>query len=220
MASITPTDGGVSSGTSHEIRITNHGKIRAWVEFALEFFQKNPDRPLTFHTLPAAKSKGADRQCAAQETGGDETEGQAEAATVAKKQQRMHTSMSTIPRLVSVVEIVKREYLKTLDPGLSEAGKLSGLHQYNEVGELEVDISAETSEEQRQMALAIALQGRRHLQQRKVAFMKVTLCRQQLPELVASGATYQQPQLRSLSKSAKARLNRRLKKGEQANEAA
>lgn len=43
-----------------------------------------------------------------------------------------------IPRLVSVVEIVKREYLKMLDSALAEKGTLSGLHQYNELGELDV----------------------------------------------------------------------------------
>jgi len=39
-------------------------------------------------------------------------------------------TQSTIPRLISVVEILKREYLKTLD---ISSGKATGLHQYNEL---------------------------------------------------------------------------------------
>jgi len=39
---------------------------------------------------------------------------------------------STIPRLISVVEILKREYLSALDADASP-GPLTGLHQYNEL---------------------------------------------------------------------------------------
>ena len=54
----------------------------------------------------------------------------------------MAPSTTLIPRLVSVVEIIKREYVKKLDPALAEKGCLAGLHQYNEVGALE-DLSDE-----------------------------------------------------------------------------
>lgn len=50
--------------------------------------------------------------------------------------------MALVPRLVSVVEIVKREYVKMLDTSLAEQGALSGLYQYNEIGELETSASA------------------------------------------------------------------------------
>ncbi|CCM04689.1 uncharacterized protein FIBRA_06875 [Fibroporia radiculosa] len=202
---------GNSSDNAHDLRITSHGKIRAWVEFSLDFLQKNPEKPLSLHTLPAAKGKAPAR---GEATGG---EVQLEAATSATqdKSTRMHTSTSMIPRLVSVVEIIKREYLKTLDPALSDAGKLSGLHQYNEVDALD-DIdsgdSIETAEEKRQKELAAVLRGKRHLRQHKIAYMRVTLCRRELPHLLAKGATYQKPQVRALSKSARARLKKRLRK--------
>ncbi|OBZ75299.1 hypothetical protein A0H81_04685 [Grifola frondosa] len=57
--------------------------------------------------------------------------------------------------------------------------------------------------------LAHALQGDRHLKQKRVAFMRVTLCRRELPTLVTKGATYQRPDLRRLSKSARARMKRK-----------
>jgi hypothetical protein len=50
----------------------------------------------------------------------------------------------TIPRLVTVVEIIKREFLKNL--ALKHSPRLAGLHQYTEVGCLEdLQDSPETS---------------------------------------------------------------------------
>ncbi|KAI0364753.1 hypothetical protein BV20DRAFT_974047 [Pilatotrama ljubarskyi] len=134
-----------------------------------------------------------------------------------KKREGLHPSMATIPRLVSVVEIIKREYLKTLDPGLAEGGSLSGLHQYNEVGDLAEAgyIEGTGDEEQARLeSLALALQGRNHVKQKKIAFMRVTLCRKEIPQLIARGATYQRPAVRKLSKSARARLKKKQRKGE------
>lgn len=72
--------------------------------------------------------------------------------------------MATIPRLISVAEIIKREYLKKLDPSNSEGGILPGLHQYNEIGCLEEpDTSSDdpqTQDEARQTAITAALQGK------------------------------------------------------------
>ena len=76
----------------------------------------------------------------------------------------MDSSMTTIPRLVSVVEIIKREYLKTVEPGLAEAGLLSGLHQYNEIGTLEEEGAAEEAEDEEQSraeSIARALAGKK-----------------------------------------------------------
>ncbi|KAH9941353.1 hypothetical protein B0H21DRAFT_753277 [Amylocystis lapponica] len=209
------SDEGHSAVLSHNMRITNHGKIQAWVDFALEFLEKNEERPLTLHTLPTAKAATASSKTI---TASDNA-AQDAPATSTQKESRMHPSMTTIPRLISVVEIIKREYLKTLDPTESEAGALFGLHQYNEIGELEQNIPDSTGDPERDRAQAVtlALQGKRYLRQHKVAFLKVTLCRKELPELAAKGATYQPPVLRRLSKTARARLKRRQKHEEQMN---
>ncbi|KAI0324676.1 hypothetical protein GY45DRAFT_1313462 [Cubamyces sp. BRFM 1775] len=205
--------------TAHEIRITTHGKMTNWVTYALEHLKKYEERPLVLHTLPAAQGKGKCPE--AQADTGTEADGAPPAAPKpkpnAKKTEGLHPSMATIPRLVSVVEIIKREYLKTLDPGLAERGSLSGLHQYNEIGDIveagyverEVD-----AEEERLESLAQALQGRNHVRQKKIAFMRVTLSRKAIPELVGRGATYQEPSIRKLSRSARARLKKKQRKGE------
>jgi hypothetical protein len=64
---------------------------------------------------------------------------------------RLSTCITNIPRLISVVEIIKREYLKT-----REVDQLRGLHQYNEIGCLETD-------EPREVELAEALEGKNQL---------------------------------------------------------
>ena len=46
-----------------------------------------------------------------------------------------HPSTSMVSRLISVVEIIKREYLKILET--THSTRLHGLHQYNEIGTLE-----------------------------------------------------------------------------------
>lgn len=124
--------------------------------------QKNPHSPLTFHTMPPEKGKQVARPV------GDATvaatEGPDKPAPASNKNPRLHACTTTIPRLISVVEIVKREYLKTLDPALSQSGKLSGLFQYNQIGELEQPNESEgtlSSEEERQREIALALSGKR-----------------------------------------------------------
>lgn len=270
------TNGDGDPSVAHEIRITSHGKIKNWVSFALDHFQvriltctcyacayregiaqKYEDRPLVLHTLPPSKDK--------RPAPGDESETQhgrpphppeserADSSEKEAKAARLHPSMATIPRLVSVVEIIKREYLKTLDPALAQAGSLSGLHQYNEMGDLEEHGLVEgtgNEEQDRLESLAHALQGRnqcvcprscfirvyliflarRSLKQKKTAFMRVSLCRKEAPELVRKGVTcvclgagaaapltdlcrrYQRPTVRKLSKSTRARLRKKLKR--------
>jgi len=44
-------------------------------------------------------------------------------------------ALSTIPRLISVVEIIKREFVKRLEE--QRSSRTCGLYQYNEIGTLE-----------------------------------------------------------------------------------
>ncbi|KAK7689477.1 hypothetical protein QCA50_007269 [Cerrena zonata] len=194
----------------HEIRITQQGKMQSWIEFALSFLQENPDRPITLHTLPAPKPQQ-------QNTPDPEQPPQDEPGTSTKperERERMPTSMTTIPRLVSVAEIIKREYLKTLSADEAERNSLTGLHQYNEFGTLSDEASVEPvgAEAERQQSLSNALSGKNHLKMRHVAYMKITLSRKCHPELQGMGASYQQPAVRRLSKAARSRVRRRQKK--------
>ena len=119
---------------------------------------------MILHTLPTRKGKEPATEEQVEEPGAVTDLGPAVVpAGKDGKQGRLHTSMSTIPRLVSVVEIIKREYVKKLDPALAEKGCLAGLHQYNEVGALE-DLSdeqdKEQTEEDRRAAIIHALQSK------------------------------------------------------------
>ncbi|KAI0683391.1 hypothetical protein BC835DRAFT_1296050 [Cytidiella melzeri] len=200
---------------AHEVRITTHGKMKAWVEFALDFFEKNEVRPLTFHTQPA---KARPRPPEADTDLPDEPAWDAPAPADQqnpKKQERMPPSLLLVPRLVSVVEIIKREYLKKLD--MAGKGCLSGLYQYNELGNIAPPDGEDTETDpqaERARSIAIALKGKNYPKlTKRNACMKVTLCRTQLRHLATKQAiTYQKPNVHKLSKSAKARAKKRLQR--------
>jgi len=75
-----------------------------------------------------------------------------------QKETRLSPCVATVPRLISVAEIIKREHLKAL--AARHSLQLSGLHQYNEIGCLEDSgLLQVTSQEDRSTALALALEG-------------------------------------------------------------
>jgi len=80
-------------------------------------------------------------------------------------------SASTIARLVSVVEIIQREYLKGRDVS---AGDASGLHQYNQLLFEQKD-RIPVEGEDRGDALHLALDGHSHVKQSFAPHMKITL---------------------------------------------
>ncbi|KAK7044855.1 hypothetical protein R3P38DRAFT_2881269 [Favolaschia claudopus] len=186
------------------IRITNHGKIQNWVSFALDFLDKHELIPIVLHTLPDTSKS----------TPIDNAEG---AKRVSHPPSLSHTA-STVPRLITVVEIIKREYLKKLE--LAQSSTLLGLHQYNEIGTLEEELNIgagaadsqlpDDPDAQRSQAIIAALEGKSHLKTKQTPFMRITLSKIEVPGLTT--ATYQPPQTRKISKSAKARAKRREKK--------
>ena len=82
----------------------------------------------------------------------------AKATTVSKA--KSPPSASTIPRLISVVDIIKREYFKALPP------ERTGLYQYNHLGYLEEDNedhskdATSVAEGDRAAYITAALQGK------------------------------------------------------------
>lgn len=161
---------------THPVRITTHGKIKTWVKFALDFLDENEEGSLTFHTLPPPGTPASAK-----------------------------TSVTTIPRLITVVEIIKREHLERLKARRSSS--IAGVHQYNEVSALQ-DLHSSCVPSP---GVTELLSGS-NVQVKKTVFMKVTLSRKKLQHLVDRGATYQPPLFRTLSKSAKARARRKQKK--------
>ncbi|CAD6574127.1 MAG: hypothetical protein TREMPRED_001014 [Tremellales sp. Tagirdzhanova-0007] len=109
----------VSTNTeSHHMRITSAGSIASYVRFALSFLQANPNRALVLHTLPLPSAS---------------TKPSSEASTSSST---LTPSLLTAPRLVSVVEIIKREYISKLDGSECRKGKhtATGIWQYTETG--------------------------------------------------------------------------------------
>ncbi|KAF8156577.1 hypothetical protein B0H34DRAFT_783031 [Crassisporium funariophilum] len=190
------------SRTIKHLRITNHGKMKSWVASALTFFEDiEVDKRLVIHTLPVPTNIA--------------TEATIPAPT--KATPALNTATSVVPRLISVVEIIKREYIKTLE--LKHSPRMVGLHQYNEIGTLE-DLGLSqgeegegiaNAEEERSKNIILAMSGKIHTRLKQTPFMRVTLSMNELPELVDQGATYQPPTKRKFSKTAKARAKKRAK---------
>ncbi|KAG5650635.1 hypothetical protein H0H81_011532 [Sphagnurus paluster] len=191
-----PTSARVMNTGPHHIRITDSGKIKAWVAFALSFLEENEDRPIVFHTLPAKAKIDKDGN----------------AIPETKPSSSKAKPTLAVPRLLSVVEIVKREFIKSLEA--KHSPRLAGLHQYNEIGCLEQPDAS--TEGDRAAEIARALSGTNHVKQKQTPYMKITLSNTAMPELVDQGATYQPPMLRKLTKSAKMRMKKRARAAKQA----
>ncbi|KAJ7800379.1 hypothetical protein B0H14DRAFT_3490773 [Mycena olivaceomarginata] len=206
------------------IRITNHGKITTWVAFALDFLdvssfafdanRKHAFVPIVLHTLPATANPPDPTPTPApgDGTGRANSNPNPNPKPNANPPSLAHTA-STVPRLISVVEIIKREYLKKLE--LEHSSTLLGLHQYNEIGTLEEELRAPEPPSCYSACRRGAVSGDRRSAAgddttKQTPFMRITLSRVELPGLAA--ATYQPPVARKVSKSAKARAKRREKK--------
>ena len=122
----------------------------------LSWQASDEDKRLILHTLPSTVDPEADlpRQ-----------------PPMSVTQQDASTATSVTPRLISVVEVIKREFIKNLENDHSP--RLKGLYQYNEIVTLEElgivvtssanrdqEIPAETEETRRSEAILLALSGR------------------------------------------------------------
>jgi hypothetical protein len=108
------------------------------------------------HTLPAT-NKGASVQRKKTGDDFDETQFENDIATNDKKK-GLSPSTTTIPRLITVAEIIKREYLIAMDA--KRMSGLEGLYQYNEIGCVENGVEDEAGEDRLTM-LAEALEGKK-----------------------------------------------------------
>ncbi|KAN0138918.1 hypothetical protein V8E53_003306 [Lactarius tabidus] len=204
---------------SHEMRITQGGKIRAWVDFALKFFEENEEKALVLHTLPAVNKRGSIISGKTGVDTGDNDETQANDTAKKDKKKGLSPSTTIIPRLISVAEIIKREYLLAMDA--RRMPDLVGLYQYNEIGCIESGVENDVDErdegaEDRTKMLAEALGGK-NVKIERTPYMKITLCRKELAGMKNRNTTAQAPLKRKLSKSAKGRLRKRQAKAENGN---
>ncbi|KIJ51031.1 hypothetical protein M422DRAFT_44232 [Sphaerobolus stellatus SS14] len=124
-----------SSTTPREIRITSGGKINVYVKAGLKHLRENSKAPLIFHTLPAK-----DKQVSNPEPG---VEVQEDSEGHPKKKRKLVPTTLGISKLISVVEILKREYSAWALSRQDADGKhlddelRLGVHQYNELTTLE-----------------------------------------------------------------------------------
>jgi len=142
-------DGEASSSTGpHRMRITSGGQVAGYVNFALTFLkvcpaqlwnqltvQENPGRSLVLHTLPPANSQSSSSNSGSSS---------------------LSSALLATPKLVSVAEKIKREYMvyiNTKDVGKGK-NKAVGIWQYNESGTLS------QGQEHQELGLESILEGR------------------------------------------------------------
>lgn len=84
------------------------------------FKDVNEDKKIVLHTLPSS----VDYEGRLIQEPGKQSTSKTKSPT-----------LELVPRLISVVEIIKREFMKQLEA--TKSTRLIGLHQYNEIGHLE-----------------------------------------------------------------------------------
>ncbi|KAL5503893.1 hypothetical protein ACEPAH_7964 [Sanghuangporus vaninii] len=155
-----------------------------------ENIRENPGRPLILHTLhsnPPLEIIGSSAGSVFAADSLSHSTEDSDKMDVTKdngesRDRAISSSVLNIPRLISVVEIIKREYFKELAPGSQN----TGLYQYNHLGFIEgcaLHAGSQDDEDQRQKRIMTALEGKTHLKQEKMPFMKITLCTSALPAL-------------------------------------
>ncbi|KAJ8472763.1 hypothetical protein ONZ45_g16541 [Pleurotus djamor] len=242
----------------HYLRITSQAKLKCLVSFSLKYFEVctisfmkrvNPNRlrkdvdeigkVLVLHTLPPPVAQKILR------TGTNVDEVDAHEQKTAKPNPDSDVPQTTegsttasipkiteiTPKLITVVEIIKREYIKLLE--IRKSTRFIGLHQYNQIGSIDnsqlpnggsslpvKEHNPEVVEAERSQNILKALEGKNYLKQTQTPYMVVTLSTEPLPQLAEQGASYQPPAKRVQSKSAKARAKKREKKAATASSSA
>jgi len=133
--------------------------------------------------------------------------------STSKKPPRLSLCTVHIPRLISIVEIIKREFLTSVSrQNIDHPENPIQLHQYNLVDALESDVPGK-KEGNEPIDLELALSGKNHLHVKRTPYMKVILCRRQLPPELVGNASYQEPlKPPKRSRSAKSRDRKRRRK--------
>ncbi|WVR07216.1 hypothetical protein IAU60_004257 [Kwoniella sp. DSM 27419] len=166
------------------MRIASGGSIQAYVDFALGHLRENPRIPLVLHTLPpepgpSAKGKGKEKAKSNHDSDTTATQARANA---------FQPCTLAVPRLVTVVEIIKRTYLAEVrtsrntrvghggddkaadNPGQGAARK--GIWQYTESG---LHMPRATDEEPELNGLARVLGGKTRPQMLHHPYLQITL---------------------------------------------
>jgi hypothetical protein len=114
--------------------------------------QDNEERALVLHTLPIMAERKSKENGRNEVAASDDNEQEApqlpQGSDAIKKKTRdgLSASTTTIPRLITVVEIIKREYLAAMNA--KQSPHLVGLFQYNEMGSLEDQVEKEKEKEE------------------------------------------------------------------------
>ncbi|KAF8322665.1 hypothetical protein DL93DRAFT_2162788 [Clavulina sp. PMI_390] len=205
-----PSEPGISTNDAspYFVQIKSRQKIRTLVKFALEFIESNPKRPLVLQTIPPNEQEDSLKASFEKNDAATvPTTSQASASTSApaknstskqtdksSKREKLNGVTLTIPKLISVVEIIKREFLiqETIAAHKARLDLRSSrrLYQYNHLGVLENNDAPGSSSSP---SLEELLSGKHHLKIHRTPYMRIYLCQSELLPEIVGDATYQPP---------------------------
>ncbi|WVN88148.1 uncharacterized protein L203_103349 [Cryptococcus depauperatus CBS 7841] len=194
----------------HHMRITSGGSISSYVSFALSFLRSNNGVPLVLHTLPTRPSAEEKGKVKVKEKVRQEADQPSKANP--KPKGVLSACTSTIPKLISVVEIIKREYILELRKNQKAGGKTrnnviqqKGIWQYTESGLCKI---APHEEESKEEALIRVLGGNSKPKMRHHPYLSITLLTRPSTELEDKGISCQYILARQKSRRKKRKLER------------
>ncbi|ODO08953.1 hypothetical protein L198_00692 [Cryptococcus wingfieldii CBS 7118] len=179
----------------HKIRVTSAGKGGNYAQFGLQWLLDVPDVPIVYHTLPPPPSASSSSK----------GPGSSSSKPTPKANNGLLPVTTTIPKLVTVVERVKREYIESILSGrgkkVDKKGKGKGkgkggeegeekekevtgrgLWQYTETGNWTPEPVAGEGEDS-DAALRRVLGGASRPKMKHHPYMSITLSTKPLPEL-------------------------------------
>ncbi|TYJ53442.1 hypothetical protein B9479_005939 [Cryptococcus floricola] len=188
-----PTEDSGHGFPVHKIRVTSAGKGGNYAQFGLQWMLDVPDVPIVYHTLPPPPSTSSSSK----------GPGSSSSKPTPKANNGLLPVTTTIPKLVTVVERVKREYIESLLSGrgkkVDKKGKGKGkgtkkeegeekevtgrgLWQYTETGNWTPEPVIGEGEDQ-EAALRRVLGGASRPKMKHHPYMSITLSTKPLPEL-------------------------------------
>ncbi|WVQ77224.1 hypothetical protein IAR50_006907 [Cryptococcus sp. DSM 104548] len=174
-----PTEDSGHGFQVHKIRVTSAGKGGNYAQFGLQWLLDVPDVPIMYHTLPPSSSSSSSHP-----------EGSSVSKPTPKAKDGLLPVTTTIPKLVTVVERVKREYIESLKAGRGEKqdktgkgkGRDKGLWQYTETGNWTPEPVVGEGEDA-EAALRRVLGGASRPKMKHHPYMSIILSTKPLPEM-------------------------------------
>ncbi|WWD17481.1 hypothetical protein CI109_101922 [Kwoniella shandongensis] len=163
---------------SHRMRITSGGSMSAYVQFGLRYLRENPKTPLVLHTLPPPSPSPQAQPKS------DKSQSESSGPSKPRSLTTLLPCTTTAPRLIAIVELIKREYIAQIRKDLQRTdpegkgkgkGKGKGIWQYTECGNHVPPLQEHQEEVETMGDLTRVLGGRTKPKMTHSPYLQITL---------------------------------------------